>query len=64
MLIAQSNLKLLPAVLVLLWPLCVVFPVAALNHAPRLCQYRDLLQNLTFLDDALDLFDHERAYAH
>lgn len=32
MLIAESNLKLLSAVLVLLWPLSVVFPVAAVKN--------------------------------
>jgi hypothetical protein len=30
-LVAKSDLKLLSAVLVLLWPLCVVFPVAVVN---------------------------------
>lgn len=67
MVIPQSDLQLLSPVLVLLWPLAIVFPVSSSAHVYCIVTSHpllDILQDLAGLDDALDLVNHRRADAH
>ena len=62
MLTSQPDLKLLASVLVLLWPLRVVFPIGFVS-ATLLCVRSevpklDVLHDLALLDDSFDLLDH------
>ena len=62
MLAAHSNLQFLSPVLVLLWPFRVVFPIPRCQpyklHEKKVWRWH-LLHDLTVLDDALDLLDHQ-----
>lgn len=65
MLVAYPDLQFLSAVLVLLWPLGVVFPIWQSVHRRDCIEVeRPSLDNLAVLDDALDLVNHQRANAH
>ena len=64
MLIAKSDLELLPAVLILLWPLRIVFPRALLSKFAKQEDDQIVLHDFAVLDDSLNLRNHERAHAH
>ena len=65
MLVAESDLKLLSSVLVLLWPFCVVFPAVVVSTGVCLMIFsKDILHDLTLLDDPLDFRDQDGANAH
>lgn len=62
MLIAHSDLQFLTPILVLLWPLAVVFPFEMSASCPLSWgggERLDILHDLTLLNDPLDLRYHE-----
>jgi hypothetical protein len=63
-LVAEPNLKFLSTVLILLWPLCVVFPVALVSIMWVKLWSKYSLHDLTLFDDLLDLSDEDGADAH
>jgi hypothetical protein len=61
--ITEPDLQLLPAILVLLRPFAIVFPIPE-SATPRMTLEGYRLHDLAVLDDSLDLRDHQRANAH
>ena len=65
MLVPQADFQLLAPILVLLWPLAVIFPVLPSAHASIFpLRIRHILQYLAGFDDTLDLVDHCRTDTH
>lgn len=66
MLIAHSDLQFLAPILVLLWPLAVVFPFETSARCPLSLggERLDILHDLTLLNDPLDLRYHEWTNTH